>query len=112
MEISKMISVMQAFMGGKQIESSLNGVDWVICSNPVWDWVSYEYRVMPIDKKPKKQKYEALVYFDVGITDDGKHVYVDNSSHSFKALMMSKLKEKGLKHSRVLAYIGGTKVND
>lgn len=48
METKKMISVMQAFSEGKQIEfCRKDGSEWCRCIGPVWNWRDFDYRVKP-----------------------------------------------------------------
>lgn len=57
-DINTMISVMQAYADGKeiQIRGSRNEVwrDWVLPDAPTWDWHNYEYRIKP---EPKYRPY-------------------------------------------------------
>ena len=58
MTTKEMITVMQAFEGGERIESTSDGMEWVDCPYPNWNWGFYDYRI-----KPKPFKKEIKGYF-------------------------------------------------
>lgn len=55
METEKMISIMQAFSEGKQIEFCEKGKDeWSVVLAPSWNWRDFDYRIKP---EPKFRPY-------------------------------------------------------
>lgn len=62
--IEEKIAVMQAFADGKEIENcplELSG-HWLNCSQPLWDWKSYDHRVK--EEEPKAPKYVHFTFED------------------------------------------------
>ena len=52
------IRVMQAYVDGKNIESSLiESCDWTLCKIPIWDWYKLKYRIAPDQEEPKEKHY-------------------------------------------------------
>lgn len=56
------IEVMQAYADGKHIQfyNKTRRDDWITTSDPVWDWVNYDYRIEPEPKKPTYRPYESV----------------------------------------------------
>jgi hypothetical protein len=47
-ETKRRIAVMQAWVDGKKIQYSAGGsFDWQACTNPVWGWGKFDYRIAP-----------------------------------------------------------------
>lgn len=54
--------VMIAFAEGKPIQYMIfanNGIEWTDISEPLWDWIRFDYRIRPAE--PKKVKLEAWI---------------------------------------------------
>lgn len=59
--IQEMIEVMQAFNEGKSIQFKANtGIFWHDITNPKWDWISYDYRVV-IKPKTRPMTLEEII---------------------------------------------------
>lgn len=57
-ELERRISVMQAYLDGKKIESSRRlYVDFLPAENPVWNWEFYNYRIAEPVKKIKLEAW-------------------------------------------------------
>ena len=51
MMLKEIIEVMQASLDGKPIECLVDGMRWIECPLPSWDWNNYSYRVKPCPPK-------------------------------------------------------------
>lgn len=54
MNIEEMIKVMEHYRDGGEIEvkgKNEEDTEWGLCDYPIWDWVTFEYRI----KKPKQK---------------------------------------------------------
>jgi hypothetical protein len=60
----EMIEVMQAFEDGKGVEAKGRNVGWVLASNPIWDWRTFDYRIKPEPKVIYANEYD-LCFWDV-----------------------------------------------
>ena len=85
-----MIEVMQAYESGEQIEFMGCSRKWKDTTDPIWDWVRYDYRIKP---KPKYVPFDTPEEFLAAqrkhgetvrckIDDELYHVYVNNSSET------------------------------
>ena len=71
MTLEAKIAVMQAAMAGKTIEfREIRPVKpkdgWMLCEDPFWNWVDFEYRVQPEPPKPLEcwaNVYESGLYY-------------------------------------------------
>jgi len=61
------IKIMNAFLEGKKIEyrSKFLGTNriWKDTTQPTWAWSNYEYRIAPIQPKPKRKAYAYITAF-------------------------------------------------
>ena len=66
------IKIMIAFLEGKKIEyrSKFLGTNriWEDTTQPTWAWSNYEYRIAPIQPKPKTKLYAYLIEHENGTT--------------------------------------------
>ena len=62
MTTEEMIKVMQAYVGGKDLQyrNKKTGMDWLDVTNPAWEWYDYEYRIKP-EPKYRPLKPEELI---------------------------------------------------
>lgn len=77
-ELKRMAAVMLAAAEGKEIQfRNQRGSCWCSCTNPVWDWYAYDYRVKPI-----AIKYRVAVLRFPGSSGPTPHVctYLDDQS--------------------------------
>lgn len=78
----EMISVMQAYIDGKQIQFLDDG-GWVDCplrTEPFWDWGNYDYRVKPEHPQKKVVPYKSAEEFLAAQKEHGPYV---NTSVSY-----------------------------
>lgn len=83
MKLEDKIKIMQAFSDGKDIESKLKSSsfdEWIIDSNPDWNWKDFEYRIK-ISKNitypffKKRKGYNMVVLFTGPKTGYSLHIY-------------------------------------
>ena len=52
------VSVMQAFLEGKRVQSKPHDMDkWTFIVTPVWNWADFDYRIKPLTLEEEAEAY-------------------------------------------------------
>ena len=81
-EITKQkLSVMQAFVEGKEIECTGNSLAWAEITNPVWNWQEFNYRVKPEQPKYRLYRYKDQTDFSCFVVTDLEKKRLETLEH-------------------------------